>query len=163
MIDDPEQTLQDFFDKIDVWIQSANFLKSKVPLAEVDPLLNLTEEEISGKSTESLMTGCYRLYGYIDSLQEVYNREKSILEYCEESIWRIISPTFNDYGDQYTKWEYKYNSAVRENPLAKKVNQLKIATRARLSSLDHRIEHVKRRADILFEIARRRKNEHYNH
>lgn len=162
-MDNPEEALEEFFNRIDSWIVSANFLKSKVSLEIVEPILDMKQDEISETSAEELMSNAFQLYGYIDSLQEVYNKEKGILAYCEDSIWRIITPVFNDYGDGYTKWEYKYNAAIRENPLARKINSLKVATKARLDMMDHRIEHVKKRADILLDIARRRKNEFYSH
>lgn len=163
MVDNPEEALDVFFQRVDEWVVSANFIKSKVPVEDAEELLSLTLEEIGEMSTEEVLHSSYTLYGYIDSLQEVYNKEKGILEYCEDSIWRIITPVFNDYGDQYTKWDYKYNAAVRENPLANKINKLKVTTKARLTMMEHRIEHVKKRADILLDIARRRKNEFYSH
>jgi hypothetical protein len=161
MVDNPEEALEVFFQRIDDWVVSANFLKSKVPVDIAEGILDLTPEEISEAKSEELMTKAFQLYGYIDSLQEVYNKENGIYKYCEDSIWRIITPVIHNYGDQYVKMDFKYNAAVRENPLASKINKLKITTRARLTMMEHRIEHVKKRADILLDIARRRKNEYY--
>lgn len=158
----PEADLNAFFDKVDVWISSIGFVKTKVDIDKITEILNLDGEQIALMNSEELLNSTYSLYGYIDSLQASVNREKSILDYCEESIWRIISPIFNDYGDKFTKWEYKYNSAIRENPLAYKINVLKITTKARMTMIEHRLEHVKKRTDILLEIVRRKKNENYN-
>jgi len=158
---EPEADLNLFFDRIDQWITSANFLKSKVPVERADEILSLTHEQIATMPSEQILTAVFDLYGYIDSLQVVANREKGILEYCEDSVWRIIAPVINNYGDSYVKMDIKYNLAVKENPLAQKINVLKITTRARLTSLEHRIEHVKKRADVLYDIAKRRKSEHF--
>lgn len=161
MTDNAEANLELFFDRIDEWIISSGFIKSKVSMENIDAILSLSGEVMYNSTSESLMQKSFELYGYIDSIQEIYNKEKAVVDFCEEAIWRIITPVFNNYGDQYTKWEYKYNCAVRENPLANKVNILKNTTKARLISIEHRVEHAKKRADILYEIARRRKNEQY--
>lgn len=158
---EPEADLNAFFDRVDQWVVSANFTKSKISVERAEEILNMTPDQIASMPSEQIFTCVFDLYGYIDSLQIVANREKGIFEYCEDSIWRIIAPVINNYGDSYVKMDIKYNNAVKENPLANKINILKITTRARLTSLEHRIEHVKKRADVLNDIARRRKSEHF--
>jgi hypothetical protein len=72
-----------------------------------------------------------------------------------------LAQQFNNYGDQYTKWDIKYNSAVKENPMAKKLNTLKNNAKARLTLLECRAEHIKKMGDIMIELSRKKKNEHY--
>jgi flagellin-specific chaperone FliS len=146
-----------FLDKVDKWINEnkLNFVRKKFD--KVEEILNLLPEDMSELSTEELMQNSYCLYAYVDHVQSIYNREKTVVDFAEESISFIISPVINNYGDQFTKWQTKQTLAIKENPLAMKLNQLKNHAQSRLNMLDNKVEYIKKMADIMVEIAKRRR------
>ena len=146
-----------FLDRVDKWINEnkLNFIGKKFD--KVEEILNLLPEDMSELSTEELMQNSYCLYAYVDHVQSIYNREKTVVDFAEESISFIISPVINNYGDQFTKWQTKQTLAIKENPLAMKLNQLKNHAQSRLNMLDNKVEYIKKMADIMVEIAKRRR------
>ncbi len=151
-----------FFKKIDGWINDNKLDLKRVKHEECEEILNYSIEELEQENPLDLLKKGYVLHGYADYLAAAYNREKMIYEYADNSINYILSSVFNNYGDQYTKWEVKYNSAVKENPLALKLLQLKNNARARLSLLENKSEHIKKMADLMIELSRRKKNDYYS-
>ena len=156
------ELVETFLSKIDNWINSNDLNIKRDNHEECEDILNMSTEDLESEDSESLMCKAYVLYGYADHIASCLNREKVISDYAEQSISYIISPIVNNYGDQFTKWEVKYNSAIRENPLAKSLNQLRGHCAARLTMLQNKSDHIKRMADMIFEISRRRKNGYYS-
>ena len=74
----------------------------------------------------------------------------------ESSIWYIIADRMSQYGDKYTKWQEKYYSAVKENPLASEVFKIKNHAEARVKTLDGTVDRVQRMAEILNNLSKRR-------
>lgn len=151
-----------FLSNIENWINNNKLNLKRVKHQECEEILNMSIEELEDSVPTDLLNKAYVLYGYADYLSDAYNNQKMVNEYAEQSISYIIAPIVNNYGDQYTKWEIKYNSAIRENPLTKKLNQLKGHSNARLTLLQNKSEHVRRMADLIVEISRRKKNEYYS-
>lgn len=156
------EILSSFLSKVDNWINSNDLSIKRIDHQECENILNMSSEDIENEEPEDLMSKAYVLYGYADHIAYCMNREKVIYDYADQSISYIISPIINNYGDQFTKWEVKYNSAIRENPLAKLLNELRGHSMARLTMLQNKSDHIKKMADIIFEISRRRKNGYYS-
>lgn len=149
------EVIDSFMERIDNWIKSVNIIEPAFDDVEIYKILNMSHDEMKSCNQNELARFSYQIYGYVDYLQRVYNKEKSIMEFAEESIWSIISVYYDNYGSDYKKWQVKYYAAVRENPLASKLSKLKNNCKTRVTNLEHRIEHVKKRADILLELSRR--------
>ena len=150
-----DEVINSFLKRIDDWIKGVNIIEPAFDDIEIYNILNMTHEQMKNCNQNELARFSYQIYGYVDYLQRVYNKEKSVLDFAEESIWSIISKEYDNYGSDYKKWQVKYYSAVRENPLASRLNKLKNNCKTRVTNLEHRIEHVKKRADILLELSRR--------
>lgn len=150
-----DTSVDDFFLRLDSWVKSTKIVDPAFDDLDMESIINMSMDDLSSKSNADLIKCAYLIYGYVDHLQIIYNKEKCVLEFAEESIWHIISMSYDNYGTDYKKWQVKYNSAIIENPLASKLNILKNNARARLTSLEHRIENVKKKADILLELSRR--------
>jgi hypothetical protein len=149
------ETIDALLKKIDDWIKGVNIIEPAFDDIEIYQILNMSHEQMKNCANNELARYAYQIYGYVDYLQRVYNKEKSVMEFAEESIWSIISVSYDNYGSDYKKWQVKYYAAVRENPLATKLSKLKNNCKTRVTNLEHRIEHVKKRADILLELSRR--------
>lgn len=159
--DKRDDVIEGFFAKIDGWINDNKLNIKRVDTDECEAAMNLSFDQLEEMSPADLLKNGYILYGYADYISSAHNSEKMIYEYADNSINYILAQQFNNYGDQYTKWDIKYNSAVKENPMAKKLNTLKNNAKARLTLLECRAEHIKKMGDIMIELSRKKKNEHY--
>ena len=83
-------------------------------------------------------------------------KEKIAIDWADSSIWYVISGKLSNYGEKYSKWQDKYYSAVRENPLTRQILTIKINAEARLKTVEHHVETIKKLASILENLARRR-------
>jgi hypothetical protein len=61
-----------------------------------------------------------------------------------------------NYGGQYAKWEVRYFSAIKENPLASELNRLKTSAESRITRISGKIDIVKKMASVLQDLGRRR-------
>jgi hypothetical protein len=149
--------IESFFNRIDTWIHDNKLDIQNKNFNNIEEILSLEPDQLKELTPEELMNNAYSLYGYAEHVQSIYNKEKTIIDFADESIWFIISPVLNNYGDQFTKWQTKYAMAVKESILASKLNQLKNNAQARLNMIEKRADHIKKMADIMLDIAKRRK------
>lgn len=145
-----------FLKNIDNWVNNS-FIQLSVDKKKVEEILNKTPEDLRASSSEDLCLDCIILYKYIDNLQSIYNKEKSIFEFAESSILFICSKEIENSGDKYTKFELKYNNAVKQNPLAMSLFKLALASKTRISSVEKRLEHIKKIADLINQISNTKK------
>ena len=150
-----EAKLNEFLSKVEDWITISNIDITKEN-STAGIILNTSEMELRALSAEECLEKAYTLYSHAYYLQSIYNKQRIILDWAEDSIWYIISPIVNQYGDKYTKWQEKYWNAVRENPLASEIIKIKTHTHARLSSLIEKADNAKRMGDILQNLSKRR-------
>ena len=71
-------------------------------------------------------------------------------------VTNIISSSMNQYGDKYTKWQEKFFSAVKENPLATDILKIKNHAEARIKIINGKADRVQSMADILINLSKRR-------
>ena len=145
----------EFLQKIDDWIadRNADLVQKN---ERIEYIINLPSEEINKMTPSSALAYSYVLFAHSEYLQTLYNKEKSVVDFCDNSIWFIISDKLKNYGGQYSKWQEKYFSAVKENPLASELNKLKLAAEARINRLSGKSDVVKKMGTILQDIGRKR-------
>ena len=122
---------------------------------EVDLFLvfYLRREELS---SEECACYAYELYAYSEYVEGVRTKEKIVLDWADASIWYIISTVMNQYGTQYTKWQEKYYSAIKENPLASQILKVKNHADARVKILNGKADRIQSMAQILNNLSKRR-------
>ena len=150
-----EIKLNEFIDAVEAWKSS----KSIAPIKqneEIKIILNLKTQDIKSLSPENKASYAYELYAYAEYVESQKVKESIVLDWAESSIWYIISQTINQYGDKYTKWQEKYYSAVRENPLASEILKIKNHAEARVKTLDGKADRIQSMAQILNNLSRRR-------
>ena len=150
-----EEKLNEFMEAVEVWKSS----KSIAPIKqneEIEIILNLKTQDIKSLSGEDRASYAYELYAYAEYIETQKVKESIILDWAESSIWYIICQTINQYGDKYTKWQEKYYSAVRENPLASEILKIKNHAEARVKALDGKADRIQSMAQILNSLSRRR-------
>jgi|TARA_R110000823_G_scaffold36221_2_gene99072 hypothetical protein len=150
-----EQKLNEFMEAVEAWKSSKNIAPIKEN-EEIEIILNLKTQDIKSLSGEDRASYAYELYAYAEYIETQKVKESIVLDWAESSIWYIISQTINQYGDKYTKWQEKYYSAVRENPLASEILKIKNHAEARVKTLDGKADRIQSMAQILNSLSRRR-------
>lgn len=145
----------EFLQKIDDWVNDRNSdLVQKNDQAEY--IMNLPSGELNNMDSRAASAYSFVLFAHSEYLQTLYNKEKSVVDFCDSSIWFIVADKMNNYGGQYAKWQERYFSAVKENPLASELNRLKLSAEARINRLSGKSDIIKKMANILQDIGRRK-------
>lgn len=154
-MNDVPRELEKFVQTIEDWANS-KFIAKVEPPKEIESVINAPFEEIQTWSQDTCYINAFRLYAYSEYLAGVKSKEKTVLDWAEGSIWFIISSKLDQYGDGYTKWEKKYYSAIKENPLATQILKVKNHASARVQSIDGKQERAIKMAEVLNNMARRK-------
>jgi len=146
-----DERLKAHLDNIEDYIQLSNikfsqFYEDYVYFASLD------RESLSKLTTQELFDASYMLYGYATYIQDEINKNKVIVDWCDNEIQRML---ITHQFDQYTKHETKIQIVVRDNSYATKVHQMQMIASARLQSLEGKVWEIKRQADILLERGKR--------
>ena len=150
-----DQKLNEFLSSIDRWLDVNNITKIE-DNPKIKEIINLKSEDLKNLSSETCMEYAYELYAHSEYVERVKQRENTILQWADSSIWYIICNNMNQYGDKYTKWQEKYYSAIKENPLSSQILVIKNHAEARLSSIISYSENIKKMAEILNNMSKRK-------
>lgn len=151
-----DDLLDAFFDNITTWIVRSGFVEHDLDRQNIEEILEQDPEEIKARSSEDLLIDTFSLYRYLDLLQAECNHQKMVLEYAETSILSLISDKLVQTQGDYTKNDVKYHNAVREDPMCVKLMDLVRLSRARITEADGRIYNVKKMAEILEQLAKKK-------
>ena len=150
-----QQKLEEFLQAVEDW-KSSKYLVEVEPPEDVEKALNADFEAIKSWSGEACNMYAFKLYAYAEYIETAKAKEKNTLEWAESSIWFIIGSIMNQYGGQYSKWQEKYYSAIKENPLASDILKIKNHAEARVRTLEGKNNRIIKMAEILTNMARRK-------
>lgn len=115
---------------------------------------NMPLDRIKTLTQQELFDRAYILYGYSSYIQDEINKNKVVLDWCNDQIEKLVVGNLHNF-DQYTKHEVKRQSIIRENTYAAKCDQMRGIAAARLQSLEGKAFELKRKGDILLEKGKR--------
>lgn len=150
-----QQKLEEFLQAVEDW-KSSKYLVEVEPPEDAEKALNADFEVIKSWSAETCNMYAFKLYAYAEYIETAKAKEKNTLEWAESSVWFIIGSTMNQYGGQYSKWQEKYYSAIKENPLASEILKIKNHAEARVRILEGKNNRIIKMAEILTNMARRK-------
>ena len=153
----PDELIEDFLQKVDQWVQNSGFVKTPQDITKIEYILDRDPSEMKEMTAEDILIDTFSLYGYIDSLQTAFNREKMIADFAETSIMSIVAPKLVPIQGDYTKHEVKYQLAIKEDALCCKLMKLSILAKARMNEVNGRIQSITKMAEIMNDIAKRKK------
>lgn len=150
------ERLKEFLDGIDSYITAKNITPTKFnpefAMAETLSLENLdklTQDECFGYA--------YQLMQYVDHVGTERAQCENVMRWCENSLQSIISEALSSgVWDTYAKHETKVATILRNDDLARKINEWKLTAQGRLENIKSREYNVRRKADILFEKGKRK-------
>ena len=150
-----EERLNEFKRAIEEWLSSKNVISIE-PNSEVEETLNLSRLAISKASSSECAVRAYELYAYSEYINHILNKEQYILDWAENALWYIVADKLQQYGGKFAKWQEKYYSAVKENPLAVQILKIKQHATARVTLLSGKADKIQKMADILQNLSKRR-------
>jgi len=160
-----EEKLNEFLQAVDDWIACKNIIPAQGPAKKpnseeykgnVSRILGFTADTLKALTAEECLAYAYELHAYGEYLESVRAKENIVLEWADSSIWYIISTVMNQYGGQYTKWQEKYYSAIKENPLASEILKVKNHAESRVKLLNGKADRIQNMAQILNSLSKRR-------
>ena len=153
-------------DKLDIFIEDLeNYIKGEGVLnvksnSEVDDIINLDSHSLKSLTPEECCQKAFVLQGYCSFLQKIYNKHLARFKWCEEFINHMVAGRADGF-DKFTKWEVKVNHVIREDDFAQNVWRVKRVAEGKVTLLSDTIRDIRRQADTLIELSRRRRNESY--
>ena len=150
-----EEKLNEFMEAVDNWISSKSLPKIQEN-ETVSMILNMKSISLDKLTREECLSCAYELYAHSEYIQSVKSKEEVVLDWAESSLWYIIANSMNQYGDKYTKWQEKYFSAIKENPLAADILKIKNHAEARIKLINGKADRVQSMAEILINLSKRR-------
>ena len=129
---------------------------------EVKGIINLSSFELKSLTAEECCEKAFVVQGYCNYLQKIYNKHLARFKWCEELINHTVASRANNF-DKYTKWEVKVNSVIREDDFIQKVWRVKRIAEGSGRTIYEVNALIRRQADTLLELSRRRRNESYRH
>tara|TARA_B100001123_G_C15276637_1_gene1012428 strand:+ start:461 stop:937 length:477 start_codon:yes stop_codon:yes gene_type:complete len=115
---------------------------------------DMKRSTMSSLTRDELFDHAYVIYGYASYIQDEINKNKVVLDWCEDQIEKMVTRNLGNF-DQYTKHEVKRQSIIAENSYAAKCDQMRQVAEARLQSLEGKVYELKRKGDILLEKGKR--------
>jgi hypothetical protein len=115
---------------------------------------NMSLEELNNLTQQQSFDSAYMLYSYASYIQDEINKNKIVLNWCNDQIEKLVVSNNNSF-DQYTKHEVKKQTIIKDNSYAAKVDHMRSIAESRLQALDGKVFELKRKADILLERGKR--------
>tara|TARA_R110000824_G_scaffold9932_14_gene44161 strand:+ start:1711 stop:2172 length:462 start_codon:yes stop_codon:yes gene_type:complete len=150
-----EEKLNEFLEAVDSWVNSKTLAKAEAP-ENINKILNFRSSDLKRLTSQECICYSYELFTYAEYVETIKTKENVILEWADSSIWYIISTAMNQYGTQYTKWQEKYYSAIKENPLASEILKIKNHSEARVKILNGKSQTAHKMAELLNNLSKRR-------
>lgn len=143
-----ESDVQNLIQKMNEYLDSHG-LKSNSYNVVVEKYLQLTPDQLGKMGADECGEAAYLLTQYSEYLQREVNQQQAIWEWSEKYIDSLILTKINDYGDGYTRYEYKRACAIKENPLAKDLSKISAKAQNHLTALKDLPYKIEKRADRL--------------
>lgn len=148
-----EERLNNFLSKIDDYINN-KLIKAKSVDAEIIAADELDISELRELSRDECFDKAYQLYQYADHVASERADNENVQRWCDLSLNSIFAQEMN--SQLVARHEIKAAMVLKENELARKINEWKQHAEARLSKLSSREFNIRKKADILFEKGKRK-------
>ena len=151
-----EDRLKHFLDGIETYITAKNVVPTKFnpefALAET-----LSLDDLEKLTQDDCFNFAYQLYQFADHVSSERAHAENVIRWCNVTLQSIISTEINNgVWDQYAKHDIKVATILRNDELARRINDWKMTAEGRLENIKNREYNVSRKADILIEKGKRR-------
>ena len=151
-----EDRLKHFLDGIESYVPAKHVVPPKFnpefALAET-----LSLEDLEKLTQDDCFNYAYQLYQFADHVASERAHAENVIRWCNATLQSIISTELNNgVLDQYAKHDIKVATILRNDELARRINDWKMTAEGRLENIKNREYNVRRKADILIEKGKRR-------
>ena len=151
-----EDRLKHFLDGKESYVTAKNVVPTKFnpefALAET-----LSLEDLEKLTQDDCFNYAYQLYQFADHVASERAHAENVIRWCNATLQSIISTELNNgVWDQYAKHDIKVATILRNDELARRINDWKMTAEGRLENIKNREYNVRRKADILIEKGKRR-------
>lgn len=103
--------------------------------SDVEIVLKLNFESLSKMSADELASSAFILDQYALFLQRQINREKAKTNWAKSNLDVVVAENGQNF-DKYTKYELRIATIIKENDIARNLNQIIVKATTRLDELD---------------------------
>jgi hypothetical protein len=117
----------------------------------IDPLLELSEEDLMAMSLDAIATAAIQIARYAYFVQDVCNQRRVIVHKCDREIRRLVAHKTGDYREAY-RYEDKLELAARDNDVTRELLDIRDAAAVfliRWEGLHVRLSDLSKRFDNL--------------
>lgn len=121
---------------------------------DIENILSASHDEIKSQDSETIGIWSFRLARYSGFLQKEINRQMAKNKWADHNIKIVVAKYQANYGDKYTKYEYKRDMVIDDNAYAKELNKLFKETMLRVEELNFISTRVNTMSNILLDISK---------
>lgn len=122
--------------------------------SNIEEILSASHDEIKSQDAETVGIWSFRLAQYAGFLQKEVNRQSAKNKWADHNIKAIVAKHHNNYGDKFTKYEYKRDMVIADNAYAQGLNRLYLQTMLRIEELNFLASRVHTMSNILQDISK---------
>lgn len=121
----------------------------------VQTILDMPHEDLISLSSDEAYAGAFKLHSYCVFVRKETDKCIAKRAWCEEIIHNIVARNWSNHSE-YMKYEIKRQAIISEDTFATKVEKMRIYLNAVIIQSDQKLDSVKRMADILQDIGKKR-------
>lgn len=121
----------------------------------IQTVLDMPYEDLISMSSDEAYSSSFKLHSYCIFLRKEMDKSIAKRTWCEETLNNIVARNWRNHSE-YMKYEVKRHAIIAEDTFAVKVEKLRIYLIAAIAQSDNKIDSVKRMADILQDIGKKR-------
>ena len=148
------ERLSEFTQGVQNYIDCKNLGPPKFTAEHVLPEM-FSIENLERLTQDECFNSAFMLYQYADYISSEKASQEVVLIWCEKALNTIISTEIEDMP-QYTKHDIKVAHILRNNDLAKKIDEWKNVAEGRITMLGSKEYSVRKKADCLIEKGKRK-------
>lgn len=137
-------------------------LKNYIYNPEVDTILGLDSLQLKNLSIGQCGEYAFILSQFALYVQLESNKYKIINDWCDNSINRLLSKEYGNYGDKWTPYEVKKNMFINANDIAKKIIEVRKDYNTKLETWNNIANSIRFMSDKLTELQRSKKKDYGN-
>lgn len=152
---DPDlEIMREFDSYVKEFTYSANAGVTELDCS-LEELFDISESELLKLNSEECIAKSFKISGYAMYIRSQLNENLARLNWCEDSLNRIIAKQYNDF-DPYMKYEVRRQAIIDGDSFAYKVEKLRSRLKARVVILEDKLKDIRDMAETIKELGRRK-------
>lgn len=123
--------------------------------AVIQTVLDMSHDDLIRLSADSASAYAFKMHSYCIFLRKDMDKASAKLLWCEEILHKIVSKHWKDHSE-YMKYEVKRHAIISEDTFAVKVEKMRVYLSGAIIQVERKLDHVKRMADILQDMGKRK-------